>query len=143
MQRSRTARRRERVFEETLKVGFTRRRCKRLFCNRLQSFASRRLLQDVRPRKPKSANQAQRDKRRGLKVSNAFYDGPPGLPDGQKAVLEARRDKAPRRHLDSFSPSSRRRLANANEVASSQPVFARSFAAAASLNSASRSDLRN
>jgi hypothetical protein len=82
--RSRTARRQERVFEETSKVGFTRRR-KRLFF-KLFSLRDARFRRSRLSRKSQSPKLTQRNKRRGLKVSNAFFDGPPDLPDGRKGV---------------------------------------------------------
>ena len=50
----------------------------------------------ARTPKPKSPNQTQRNKRRGIKVSNALYDGPPGLStikkDARKRAATKRRN---------------------------------------------------
>jgi len=96
-----------------------------LFFNRLHSFATLRNSARVerlsaRPQKSKRPNQTQRDKRRGLKVSNAFFDGPPGLPDGRKNVLQTQRNTKSRNAFQRSSPPSSRRRQVPSETTTSR-----------------------
>lgn len=96
-----------------------------MFFNRFRSFATRRNWARVerlgaRPQKTKRPNQTQRDKRRGLKVSNAFFDGSPDLPDDRQNALQTQRNSKLRNAFQRFSPSSSRRRHVPSETTTSR-----------------------